>query len=82
MRIFQAVEQVTDGAGAARVSAIFRKPLFGEHQVGLGYRDLAGLLGDAVPESLQIADLLRLREGAEPDRFGEGRRFPPALSWS
>jgi len=82
MRVGQAVEHVTGGPGSARVSAILCKPLFSEDQVRLGHRDLARLLGDAVPQILQIADLLRLREGAEPCGFGEGRPFPHALSWS
>jgi hypothetical protein len=48
MRVGQAVEHLTGGPGAARVSAILGTPLSSEDQVGLGHGDLARLLGDAV----------------------------------
>src|SRR6266571_289544 len=41
----------------------------------LRHWNLAGPLGDAVPESLHIADLFSLREGAEPRGLGGDRRL-------
>src|SRR5207245_3505722 len=41
----------------------------------LRHWNLAGPLGDAVPESLHIADLFSFREGAEPRGLGGDRRL-------
>jgi len=84
IRVRQAIEHVTGGPRAAGISAILGKPLFSKDQMRLRHRNLARSLGDAVPESLQIADLFSLRERAEPLGLGEGRwlHFSPALSRS
>jgi hypothetical protein len=44
----------------AWISTVFDMPLLGEGQVRLGNGDVAGPLSNAVPECLQIADLLCL----------------------
>jgi hypothetical protein len=82
MRVGQAVDHVTGRPGAAGISPILGQPFFSNHQMGLWHRDLTRSSGDAVPKSLQVPDLFRLREGAKPRGFGEGRPLSPALSWS
>ncbi len=57
------------------------KPFSAKDEMGRRHRKLAGRLGDAVPESLQIADLFGLREGVEP-REARGAAFVPALARS
>src|SRR5437867_13046034 len=84
IRSRQAIEDVTCGPRAAGIAAILGKPLFSKNQMRLRHWNLAGPLGDAVPESLHIADLFSLREGAEPRGLGGDRRlrFSPALARS
>src|SRR5688572_12047095 len=78
MRLGQAIGNVTGWPRAAGVSAILGEPFFSEDQVRFRHRELVWPLGDAVPEGLQIANLFRLRERAEPRRL----RDAPALSRS
>jgi len=60
------------GPRAGRISLIICKPLLGETQVRLRYRELLGPLRDTIPKLLQIADLLGLRQRFEARRLGDG----------
>jgi hypothetical protein len=73
IRVRQTIEDITGGPSAAGISAILGEPLLSKEEVRLGHRNLVRPCGDAVPESLQIADLLSLREGAEPLGLRKGR---------
>src|SRR5439155_10174568 len=80
IRSRQAIEDVTCGPRAAGIAAILGKPFFSKDQMRLRHWNLAGPLGDAVPESLHIADLFSLREGAEPRGLGGDRRLRFSLA--
>jgi hypothetical protein len=84
IRIRQAPEYFVRGPRTTGVSAIRGKPLLGETKVRFWYRELSRPLRDAIPKSLQIADLLRLRERCEPRRRLEtgARRSSPAFARS
>jgi len=84
IRIRQVPEYFVRGPRTTWVSAIRGKPLLGETKVRFWYWDLSRPLRDAIPKSLQIADLLRLRERCEPRRFLEtgARRSSPAFARS
>ena len=78
----QLPEHITGRPRAGRISSIRRKSLLGETQVRFRHRELSGSLRDTIPERLQIADLLGLRERSEPCRISDGgaRRSPFAFS--
>src|SRR3990170_6151990 len=57
--LFQVVEHVMGWSSLAWIAAVLGKALLCELDVTLGNRNLARPLGDAVPEGLQITDLLR-----------------------
>src|SRR5262249_27392615 len=61
MRVDQAIANVTGRPPAAGGSAILGQTFFRKDQMRLWHRDFTRPLGDAVPQSLQIADLFILR---------------------
>jgi len=71
----QAIEHVMGWWSLAGVAAVVGKPLLCELDVALGTWNLTRPLDDAVPERLQVADLLSLREFTETSRLRDRRMF-------
>jgi hypothetical protein len=72
MRAGQAIANIAGRPRAAGVSAILGEPFLSKDEMRLRHGNLARALGDAVPESLQIADLFSLRQGAEASGLPDG----------
>jgi hypothetical protein len=80
----QAIDHVTRGTRAARISAVLGKSFLSDDQVRVRYRNLTRFFGDAVPESLKVANLIRLGEGTEPGGLDREARLAlsAAVAWS